>query len=268
MTLFRMNDIVDNNYMAKKKRNVGVVVSYIAMTILALAITGISISVWAKPYASAKDSTEMLVISGEATKVFAESKLVDTIAINTAFLKKMREKGELLSSDEFASRITSYYDTLVAVLTALFVLFTLVTYMTFKSRFEIKFEEKARDLENNQRKKIMEELRSMLSDSKKLDEVIKSAVGGRIDDAIATQEEVDGLSAVVELSGKNILEISSSLEDIRKKQCELFKVVSDLQEQVANSASVYPTEEEEGRAIGEVDAQKKPIVSDDAAATC
>lgn len=254
--------------MAKKKRHLNLALGYISTALLALAITGTSISVWAKPYATAHDSTNVLVISGEANKVFVESNQVDTIAINTAFLKKMREKGELLSSDEFASRITSYYDTLVAVLTALFVLFTLVTYITFKSRFEIKLEDKARDLEINQRKNIVEELRSMLSDSKKLDDVIKSAVGGKIDDAIATQEEVDDLSLAVESSGKNILEITSNLEDMRKKQRELFEVVSDLQEQVADSATVCSAKDDDEPYSGEVDPQKGATVSDNASLIC
>lgn len=241
--------------MAKDKKNAGVFIGYAAIILLGVSILGMSISVWAKPYTSAHDTTKAIlqaavdtthsfVITNEAKNVFSDSRVVDTTAINTAFLQNMRANGELLSSDEFASRITSYYNTLVAVLTALFVLFTIVTYLTIKSKFESKFEDKARDLEDKQRQKIVEELRSMLSDSKKIDEVITSAVGGHIDDKIATKEEVDDLTSGMETNEKNIMSLSTTLADIKKKQQELFKVVADLQEQVSSGATVYTSHAE------------------------
>lgn len=246
--------------MANDNKTTGVFLGYAAIILLGVSIIGMSISVWAKPYTSAHDTTKAIlqaavdtthtvVITNEAKNVFSESRVVDTTAINTAFLQKMRANGELLSSDEFASRITSYYNTLVAVLTALFVLFTIVTYLTIKSKFESKFEDKARDLEDKQRQKIVDELRSMLSDSKKINEVITTAVGGHIDDKIATKEEVDDLTSGVETNEKNIMSLSTTLADIKKKQQELFKVVADLQEQVSAGATVYTSQagrEEDG----------------------
>lgn len=242
--------------MAKDKRKIGVTIGNISIVILILSIAGIAASVWAKPYTSVHDTvkatvmavadtTKTLIVTEEAQNVFATSEQVDTLAINAAFLQKMHEKGELLSADEFASRITDYYNTLVAVLTALFVLFTIVTYMTIRSKFDGKFEEKAReyenkarDLEGKQRQKIVDELRSMLCDSKNIDEVIKSAVGGRVEDTVPTKEEVDGLTSDMETCGKNIASLSTGLNDIKKKQQELFKVVAEIQEQVSKGAVV------------------------------
>lgn len=242
--------------MAKDKKKIGVTIGYISIVILFLSIAGMAASVWAKPYTSihdtvkatveaVDDNTKTLVVTENAQCVLAASEHVDTLAINAVFLQKMREKGELLSADEFASRITDYYNTLVAVLTALFVLFTIVTYMTIRSKFDGKFEEKAsefehkaRDLEEKQRQKIIDELRSMLSDSKKIDEVIQSAVGGRVEDTVPTKEEVDDLTSDLETCGKNIACLSTGLTDIKKKQQELFKVVAEIQEQVSKGAVV------------------------------
>lgn len=243
--------------MAKEQNHIGLIVGYIVVAILVLSITGVSISVWAKPYTSSHnsakaivrsvvDTTKTLVLTDNANDIFEESKQVDTLAINAAFLQKMRENGELLSADEFASRITDYYNTLVAVLTALFVLFTVVTYMTIRSKFEGKFEDKAKELENKakdledkQRQIIIEELRSMLNDSKQFDEVIKSSIGGRVEDTIPTKEDIDGLTSDVEMCGKNITSLTITLNDVKKKQQELFKVVADLQEQVSEKTTVY-----------------------------
>lgn len=235
--------------MSQGKRHRGIALGYVVIAVLGIMITGMSLSVWAKPYTYAKDTTKLVVVTDKTQAVLATTKQVDTLAINTSFLQRMREKGELLSSEEFASRITDYYNTLVAVLTALFVLFTLVTYITFKTKFEAKFEDKARDLEDKQRQledkqrqKIVDELRSMLSDSKSIDEVIQTAIGGRIDDSIAKKEEVDDLSINVESNQKNIVAVSSIVDDIKKKQQELFKVVADLQDQVASGTTIHQEE--------------------------
>lgn len=244
--------------MASEHKHVGILLGYICIIVFVLAIIGLSFSVWAKPYNSINnpqktilkaviDTTKALVITEDAEHVFSESKQVDTMAINAVFLKRMREKGELLSSNEFAARITSYYNTLVAVLTALFVLFTLVTYLTIRSKFEAMFEDAARDLENKQRERIISELRSMLSDSKKIDEVISTAIGGHIDDSIATQEEVDDISESVESIGKSIASLTTTLEDVKARQSELYVVVTDLQDQVADGVRVvYVDDKDDG----------------------
>lgn len=228
--------------MSQEKNHRIIASGYVVIAILGILITRMSLSVWTKPYTYAKDTTKYVIITDKAQTVLAKTKQVDTLAINASFLQKMREKGELLSSDEFASRITDYYNTLVAVLTALFVLFTLVTYITFKTKFEGRFEDKAREIEDKQRQKIVEELRSMLSDSKSIDEVIQTAIGGRIDDNIAKKEEVDDLLINVESNQKNITTVSATVNDIKKKQQELFKVVADLQDQVASGATIHQEE--------------------------
>ena len=69
--------------MAKEQNHRGLIFGYIAIAVLAIAITGMSISVWAKPYSSAHDTakaivkaavdtTQTLVITDKAKDVFVE----------------------------------------------------------------------------------------------------------------------------------------------------------------------------------------------------
>ena len=92
----------------------------VIIMVLAIAITGISVSVWAKPYNSAKtlsmavleslsDTTKSIVLTDDVKLSLASSNLVDTLAINSSFLKKMREKGELLSSDVIKAKVIDYF---------------------------------------------------------------------------------------------------------------------------------------------------------------
>ena len=231
-------------------------VGCIMTVLIGITIGGLSVSVWAEPFNKAKDTTRTIanpfrdttntvILTSALRDCLVESGLVDTLAINTAFLNKMREKGELLSSDEFASRITGYYNTLVAVLTALFVLFTIVTYATIKSKFEAKFEDKARELENKQRQKIIDELRNMLNDSKRFDEVINSTIGGRLEDLLPTKEEVDDIASVTESNRRSILSLSMNLDVVKKKMEELFEVVQEIQDQVSGKSVVFAEDKEE-----------------------
>ena len=88
---------------------------------------------------------------------------------------------------------------------------------------------------NEQKEKLLE---AVAASGKSIDEVIQTAIGGRIDDNIAKKEEVDDLSINVESSQKNIAAVSAAVNDIKMKQQELFKVVTDLQDQVASEATI------------------------------
>lgn len=255
--------------MSKQKGKVGIIIGYSVIFILLLSITGVSASVWAKTYNSPSricltpDTTEVIIVTNNADRLFSESKLVDTLAINAGFLQEMRKNGELLSTDEFASRITDYYNTLVAVLTALFVLFTIVTYLTIRSKFESKFEDKARELEDKQRRKIVEELKSMLNDSKRIDEVINSAIGGSIDDKMPTKEEVDGIIDDVDKCNGVLTSLSLVTTEIKEKLHELYNVVYDLQEQISAKASVIEVEDDnKNSGVSYFTEDKKPLTTD------
>jgi hypothetical protein len=229
------------------------------MIVLGLTILWFATTVWAKPYNSAKDiqtatiknvfdTTKSIIISKE-TKINSNISKVDTSAINAEFLNDMNRKGQLLSSNDFASRITDYYNTLVATLTALFVLFTIVTYLTIRSRFERKLEEKANEVqkdvdkfkietEKELNKSIAEELSRMLSDSIKIKDIITGAVGGHIDDSIATHDEIDAVTEDLGKHDDSIKRIFIDIKDLKSKQSELYKVVAEIQDLRANSAKV------------------------------
>lgn len=156
---------------------------------------------------------------------------IDTVLIRARYLEEMRENGQLLSSDEFASRITSYYDTLVAVLAGLFIVFSLTTYFSIKQSFETKFEDKRREIEDKQKElesqlsdNIRNELKNMLRDSRQVRDDIVSAVTGVVDGNFATTEALD--------------ELSSYVGGIGKIQEEIIAEVADLQEHIASMAMI------------------------------
>ena len=156
---------------------------------------------------------------------------IDSLLIKTQYLEEMRRNGQLLSSDEFASRITSYYDTLVAVLAGLFIVFSLTTYFSIKQSFETKFEDKRREIEDKQKQiesqlsgNIREELKNMLRDSRQVRDDIVNAVTGDVEGHFATCEALD--------------ELSTFVESVEKKQKDLIAEVAELQEHTARMISI------------------------------
>lgn len=166
------------------------------------------------------DSIDLALI----TKSVQDCLYVDSAKINLTFLEDMRKNGQLLTSDEFASRISSYYNTLVGVLGAMFVLFSLTTYFTIRQNFEKKFDEKRDEIDNSLRNKIRTELKEMLRDSRQVRIDFTNSITGDLEGHFLTQDDADKINEVIEA--------------IDNKQKDLISEVAELQEIVAHKESI------------------------------
>lgn len=133
----------------------------------------------------------------------------------------MKHNRELLTAEEFANRITSYYDVLVAVLGTMFLLFTIATYFSMKQAFESRFESKAKEIddkqfqiERQQEENIQATLLKMLRDSRSFRNDFVEAVKGNLDGQFVTYEKIDGIENYI----KGILEMQ---QDIMRQVAEL-----------------------------------------------
>lgn len=184
------------------------------------------------------DSIDLALI----TKSVQDCLYVDSAKINLKFLEDMRKNGQLLTSDEFASRISSYYNTLVGVLGAMFILFSLTTYFTIRQNFEKKFDEKRdeidnkvsiseksilkkqEEIENSLRNKIRTELKEMLRDSRQVRIDFTSSITGDLEGHFLTQDDADKINEIIEA--------------INNKQKDLISEVAELQEMAAYNESI------------------------------
>lgn len=67
-------------------------------------------------------------------------------------LRSLCEQGKILTTSEFASNITGYYNTLVSVLVGLFILFSIFGYYALNEKFKKELEEKNKDWRNDWKK--------------------------------------------------------------------------------------------------------------------
>lgn len=188
-------------------------------------------SLWLNPYNYVFATTQRCFIPSDTSKLVQSinnQKRIYKVDISKAkFLEEMRSNGELITSDEFASRITSYYDTLVGVLGIMFVLFTFGTYFSMKQIFERKFDDKIKEIDKEQnnisnrlKTDIRTELKEMLRNSRDVRIDIVESITGSIAGEFITHEEYDS----------QIEDINNKQEDFASKQKDIMVQLDKIQE--------------------------------------
>lgn len=146
--------------------------------ILVIAFLLVLIALWCSPYKRTFAQRQIYVLSD----VGRLSQTINAQGLSEVqFLDEMCARGTLLTADEFASRITSYYNTLVAVLGTMFIFFTFVTYFSLRDKFLGK--------EKEMEEKMRQSVREMLRDSVEVRNDMISAVKGSIDGQFVAPEE-------------------------------------------------------------------------------
>lgn len=109
-------------------------------------------------------------------------------------LSSLCEQGKILTTSEFASNITGYYNTLVSVLVGLFILFSIFGYYALNEKFKKELEEKKQGLE--ERLEIV--VKDKLSDSVKLRGVIINQVISEVEDWGMSKDEAINLKTDID----------------------------------------------------------------------
>lgn len=201
-------------------------------------IVFLAVSLWVSPYNKTLAQDSIYIPSDTVFREIDSLCKYNQDNCKTQILKKMKHNGELLTAEEFANRITSYYDILVAVLGAMFLLFTIATYFSMKQAFERRFESKAKEIDAKQDKikgRLNENIRKtivrMLRDSRSFRNELVDAVKGNIDGQFVTYEKIDDLENFV--------------NDLLEKQQDIMKQVAELQERAFLDVSVDNSEEQQ-----------------------
>ena len=84
--------------------------------------------------------------------------------------------GRMMTADEMSERITGYYDKLIDVLIALFVIFTVVSYFAIR---------------NMSKKEVRDEAREILQDSSRFKTDVLDVLRGEFDGAYLSHEDYD-----------------------------------------------------------------------------
>lgn len=181
----------------------------------------IVISAFFAPYNRTLCAEKIQIVNGDSSEFQKKvSKICDSP--KSKILKEMIENGELMSSDEFASRITSYYNILVAVLGVMFAISTVLSHFILKNSYKEEI-----------RNTVLDKTQEMLRDSIELRTNIISSLKGELDAQYLPQEYLD-----------SIIKISDEQKDIKSK-------LSEIEEEVAIYKNVVITSKTKTNRKGE-----------------
>lgn len=128
-------------------------------------------------------------------------------------LRSLCEQGKILTTSEFASNITGYYNTLVSVLVGLFILFSIFGYYALNEKFKKELEEKKQGLE--ERLEIV--VKDKLSDSVKLRGVIINQLISEVEDWGMSNDEAINLKTDIDKLKDDINTLYELNEDLTNR---------------------------------------------------
>lgn len=129
-----------------------------------------------------------------ARHLILKDKNVSQSNLPTNELRSLCEQGKILTTSEFASNITGYYNTLVSVLVGLFILFSIFGYYALNEKFKKELEEKEQGLEE----RLERVVKDKLSDSVTLRGAIVSQLLSEVEDWGMTKNEAINLKSDID----------------------------------------------------------------------
>lgn len=159
----------------------------------------------AKEIAERKGVVDWSQLQVDSTGVVSLAANIDSasfMALKNKILREEVQAGRLLTANQMSEKITGYYDKLIDVLIALFVVFTVVSYFAIR---------------NVSKKEVRDEAREILQDSSKFKGDVLENLRGEFDGAYLSHDEYDEILRTVQ---EDIVSIKESVEGIRADQAK------------------------------------------------
>ena len=159
----------------------------------------------AKEIAERKGVVDWSQLQVDSTGVVSLAANIDSasfMALKNKILREEVQAGRLLTANQMSEKITGYYDKLIDVLIALFVVFTVVSYFAIR---------------NLSKKEVRDEAREILQDSSKFKGDVLENLRGEFDGAYLSHDEYDEILRTVQ---EDIVSIKESVEGIRADQAK------------------------------------------------
>lgn len=134
---------------------------------------------------------------------------VSFIALRDSILIEEIKAGRLMTTNQMADRITGYYDKLIDVLIALFILFTVVSYVAINSKFKEKYEE--------DKTIIMEEIKKSIMDSNTLHKDLENTIATRVNKSMVTEDTIHDIREKLSKNDEYFELLASVCDDLTEE---------------------------------------------------
>lgn len=153
----------------------------------------------AKEIAERKGIVDWSQLKVDSTGVISVASNIDSaafVALRENIFREEIKAGRLMTADQMSEKITGYYDKLIDVLIALFVIFTVVSYFAIR---------------NMSKKEVRDEAREILQDSSKFKTDVLDVLRGEFDGAYLSHEDYDEQLKTMQ---EDIVSLKEKKEDV------------------------------------------------------
>ena len=141
------------------------------------------------------------------------------VALKNKIFRDEMKAGRLMTAEQMSENITGYYDKLIDVLIALFVVFSIASYFVINNRFKKKYEE--------DKAVFVEEIKRSLLDSQSLYVDLVNGISTKIESALVTEEDIQGLKDQIERDAENFELLAALYDDLSERAASKEEIIDD-----------------------------------------
>lgn len=141
------------------------------------------------------------------------------LALKNNILREEMKAGRLMTAEQMSEKITGYYDKLIDVLIALFVVFSIASYFVINNRFRKKYEE--------DKAVFIEEIKRSLLDSQSLYDDLVNGISTKIESTLVTEDDIQGLKNQIAKDAENFELLAAVYDDLTEKAASKEEIADD-----------------------------------------
>ena len=122
-----------------------------------------------------------------------------------------------MTTEQMSEKITGYYDKLIDVLIALFVLFSIVSYFVINNKFKKKYEE--------DKAVFIEEIKHSLLDSQSFHNDLVNGISTKIESHLVTEDDIQGLKDQIEKTKDNFELLATIYDELSEKVASAEEII-------------------------------------------
>ena len=139
------------------------------------------------------------------------------MALRGKIFREEIKVGRLMTAEQMSEKITGYYDKLIDVLIALFVVFSIASYFVINNKFKKQYEE--------DKAGFVEDIKQSLLDSQSLHDDLVNGISTKIEGRIITENDIQGLKAQMKKTIDNYALLAEAYDELSEQVASKQEIV-------------------------------------------
>lgn len=142
------------------------------------------------------------------------------VALRDSVLCEEIKAGRLMTAEQMSEKITGYYDKLIDVLIALFVIFSVASYFVINNKFKKQYED--------DKAVFVEEIKRSLLDSQSLHDDLVNGISTKIENSLVTDDDLQGIRNDLQKDNENFELLANLYDELTEKAAAREEIDDDV----------------------------------------